>query len=657
MTSAAPEPPPKEAGKPLSLLIVEDFAEDAELLVHELQRSGFDVTFERVQTAAAFEEALARREWQVVISDYDLPTFSGPAALRILQATGLDVPFIMISGTIGEEIAVSSLKAGANDFLVKGRLARLVPAIERERREVDVRRERARAQKSLKRSEARYRSLIDGAVLGIYQATAQGEFVTVNPALVAMLGYESPAELLRVGWADLHDDPEVALAVIPRAAEQGYLAGEEVIWRRKNGEPIRVRLSGRLIEDADGGRTLSEVFVEDVTEPHRLQEQLRQAQKMEAVGQLAGGVAHDFNNMLTAILGYSELLTEQIGPDKPMGRDLLEIRAAAERASTLTRQLLAFSRKQVFSIQAVDLTEVVRTVEPLLRRLLGERISVTTALTERLVPVMADTAQLEHLLVNLSVNARDAMPEGGSLIFTTANAALDATFARDHPGAFIGPCAVVSVADSGSGMTAEVQARIFEPFFTTKEIGRGTGLGLAAVYGTVKQLGGYIEVESHVGRGTRFSLYLPEATEAARPSTVAASVSNHAGHETVLLVEDEEAVRTFVKVTLHRFGYRVLDADSAEGALMLLQGYDGPVHLLLTDLVLRGIDGTQLATQVTRARPEARVLFMSGYARGVGPIAGGLEPGTNLLEKPFSAHTLLTRTRQLLDAHIDQSVA
>jgi two-component system, cell cycle sensor histidine kinase and response regulator CckA len=653
----ATNPPATPKRKALSLLIVEDLAEDAELIVEELTRGGYDISFERVQTAAVFKEALARREWDLVISDYDLPAFSGPSALALLQASGLDVPFIMISGTIGEEIAVSALKAGAHDFLVKGRLARLVPAIERERRDVEVRRERARAEDRLRRSEARYRSLIDGAVLGIYQATAQGEFVTVNPALVAMLGYDSPDDLLRIGWADLHADPDEARAVIPRSYEQGEFAGEEVIWRRKSGESIRVRLSGRLIEEAHSGRLLSEVFVEDVTAPHRLQEQLRQAQKMEAVGRLAGGVAHDFNNMLTAILGYSELLSEQIGPDKPIGRDLREIRAAAERAATLTRQLLAFSRKQMFTIQAVDLTNVVQTIEPMLRRLLGERIVVTTALAGDLVPVMADTAQLEHLLVNLSVNARDAMPEGGALTFTTANTVLDTRFARDHPGAFIGPCAMVRVTDNGSGMPPEVQARIFEPFFTTKEIGRGTGLGLAAVYGTVKQLGGYIEVDSHVGRGTSFSLYLPKAAEAAQPSALVPSVSNHSGHETVLLVEDEDAVRTFVKVTLNRFGYRVLDADSAEEALTLLQGYDGPVHLLLTDLVLRGIDGTQLAAQVTRERPEARVLFMSGYARGVGPIPGGLDPGTNLLEKPFSAHTLLTKTRQLLGVQSDQSVA
>jgi two-component system, cell cycle sensor histidine kinase and response regulator CckA len=633
---------------PLRVLIVEDSVADTELLVRELERGGYRVDYERVHAASPLKEALARSTWDVVVSDYDMPMFSGPAALAILQETGLDIPFIMISGTIGEEIAVSALKAGAHDFLVKGRLARLIPAIERERREVEVRREHGRAQDALRLSEAQYRSLVDGAVFGIYQATASGHFVMVNPALVTMLGHDSPDDLVRVGWSALHVDPDVAAAVIRRSHELAPLAGEEVMWRRKNGDQIRVRLSGRLIEEPHTRRTLSEVIVEDITEQHRLHAQLRQAQKMEAIGLLAGGVAHDFNNMLTAILGYSELLTEQIGPDKPIGRDLREIRMAAERAAALTKQLLAFSRKQVFSMVAVDVTHVVRNVKPMLQRLLGERITITTALADDLASVMADIAQLEHLLINLSVNARDAMPGGGVLTFTTANVTLDATFSRDRPGAISGPCAMVSVADTGIGMTSDVQARIFEPFFTTKEIGRGTGLGLAAVYGTVKQLGGYIDVESHLGRGTTFSVYLPKAAHPAEAPRAAAPVPSDVGDETILLVEDETGVRSFVKTTLQRFGYRVIEAETAEAALTLLEGYAEPVHLLLTDVVLPKMDGAQLATHVTRDRPQARVLFMSGYARGL-ESGGGLDPGIQLIEKPFTAHALLTKTRQVLE--------
>ncbi|MEA2465112.1 MAG: two-component system, cell cycle sensor histidine kinase and response regulator CckA, partial [Acidobacteriota bacterium] len=566
----------------LRVLIVEDSAADTELLVREIERGGYRVTSEQVQTASAFHDALANAAWDVVISDYDLPVFSGPAALGILKASGLDLPFIMISGTISEDIAVSALKAGAHDFLVKGRLARLIPAIERECREVGVRRERARAEDALRRSEAQYRSLVDGAVFGICQTTDAGHFVSVNPALVTMLGYESAADLLRVNIASLYEDRDVAATLISRSFEPVPLAGEEVLWRCKDGREIRVRLSGRLIEEPQTGRPLAEMIVEDITDQHRLQAQFRQAQKMEAIGQLAGGVAHDFNNMLTAILGYSEMLSDQIGPDKPMGQDLREITAAGQRAAALTKQLLAFSRKQVFSTVAVDLTRIVRTVEPMLQRLLGERITIRTALADDLVSVMADSAQLEHLLINLAVNARDAMPDGGVLTFATANVVLDETFARNHPGAVVGCCAMVSVADTGTGMTPDVQARIFEPFFTTKESGRGTGLGLAATYGTVKQLGGYIEVDSELHRGTTFSVYLPRAVQRAEALPATALVGTHVGDETILVVEDESGVRTFVTTALRRFGYRVMEAETAEAALLLLESYSGRVHLLLT---------------------------------------------------------------------------
>jgi signal transduction histidine kinase/ActR/RegA family two-component response regulator len=418
-----------------------------------------------------------------------------------------------------------------------------------------------------------------------------------------------------------------------------------------------VRLSGRLIEEPQTRRTLCEVIVEDITEQHRLEGQLRQAQKMEAIGLLAGGVAHDFNNMLTAILGYSEMLTEQIGPDKAIGRDLREIRVAAERAAVLTKQLLAFSRKQVFALVAVDLTHVVANLKPMLQRLLGERITITTALADDVAPVLADFAQLEHLLINLSVNARDAMPGGGVLTFTTANVALDAAFVRERPGAILGPCAMVSVADTGLGMPPDVQARIFEPFFTTKESGSGTGLGLAAVYGTVKQLGGYIDVESQLGRGTTFSVYLPKAASVARSPSPARIMNSDVGHETILLVEDESGVRAFVRTALQRFGYKVIEAETAEAALTLLENDSAPVHLLLTDLVLPRMDGGQLAMHITRTRPDVRVLFMSGYARGAMSITAGLDPNIELLQKPFTAQSLLAKIRELLGVRAGESAS
>jgi CheY-like chemotaxis protein len=381
---------------------------------------------------------------------------------------------------------------------------------------------------------------------------------------------------------------------------------------------------------------------------------LRQAQKMEAIGHLAGGIAHDFNNLLTAILGYSELLTEQIGPDKSIGQDLREIMSAAQRAAALTRQLLAFSRRQVLAVAAVDLNQVIGNMEKMLRRLLGERITIKTAFADRLRPIMADATHLEQVLINLAVNARDAMPQGGTLTIETRDADLDAHYASTHAGAKPGAYALLSVGDTGMGMSRETQARIFEPFFTTKELGRGTGLGLAAVYGIVHQLGGYVWVESEPGRGTVFQVYLPETQDAVQTTAAPVVRVVAPGTETILLVEDEDAVRAFIKTVLQRFGYTVWETPSAEAALTLLDGVDGPIHLLLTDVILPKMDGRELALRVTRNHPLTQVLFMSGYPERMATPQGFLESGVQLMEKPFTAQSLLARVRQVLGRDISE---
>jgi PAS domain S-box-containing protein len=638
--------------KPLRALVVEDSPSDADLLIRELQRGGYDVTSRRVQTAEAMQAALDEATWDIVLSDYHMPQFSAPAALKILQSRKLDLPFIIISGTIGEEAAVEALKAGAHDFLVKDRMARLAPAIERELGEVVERRKRRVAEDARHASEAQYRSLIEHAAFGIYRSTPDGRLLAVNPALVTMLAYTSADDLLAVPLSEVYADPEARLDFVQRTFEHGQVSGAETIWKRKDGEAIRVRLSGRLASDLKSGQTVFEVIAEDVTEQHRLQNELRQVHKMEAVGRLAGGVAHDFNNMLTVILGYAELLTEQIGRDKPVGRDLLEIQAAAERAASLTRQLLAFSRKQVLAITTVDLSAVVRGVESMLRRLLGEQVAIRTSLADDLYPVIGDVMQLEHLLVNLSVNARDAMPQGGVLTIATGNAALDREFVATHPGSRPGDYATLRVTDTGIGMAPEVQQSIFEPFFTTKERGQGTGLGLAAVYGTVKQLGGYIALESRVDHGSTFTIYLPRTDHAADGMTTRSDTTGGppVGTETILLVEDESGVRAFARTVLQRFGYHVLEAESAEAALALLETHRGALDMLLTDVVLPGIDGRELAVRIRNDRPDLPVLFMSGYTSELRTVDGFLIPGVPLLEKPFTAQVLLARTRQLLNA-------
>jgi two-component system, cell cycle sensor histidine kinase and response regulator CckA len=383
----------------------------------------------------------------------------------------------------------------------------------------------------------------------------------------------------------------------------------------------------------------------DVTERLAAEAQLRHAQKMEAIGQLAAGIAHDFNNVLTAILGYSTLITEQIGVDKPIGADLREIVLAAQRAAGLSRQLLAFGRKQEIHPVALSLNAVVGIIEPMLRRLLPPNILLRTELAAEAHPVLAVAALLEQVVLNLIVNARDAMPLGGTITIATHNATLDAPHARLRVGIEAGEYAVLTVADTGVGMPADVQSRIFEPFFSTKEPGRGSGLGLAVVHGIVKQLGGAVLVESERERGTVFSVYLPktEATaEAIEAGTQPARSS--VGHETILLVEDEPSVRSLARRVLERHGYRVSDVDSGEAALAMIEKASRLPDLLITDITLPGMNGAQLVRAMSRTRPP-RTLFMSGY---VTPSGVPTPDDAEWLEKPFTAQMLLTRVREIL---------
>jgi two-component system, cell cycle sensor histidine kinase and response regulator CckA len=383
----------------------------------------------------------------------------------------------------------------------------------------------------------------------------------------------------------------------------------------------------------------------DVTERRSTEQLLQQAQKMEAIGQLAGGVVHDFNNLVTVILGYAELITEQIGPDKPIGRDVQEIVAAAERASALTHQLLAFSRKQGVEPTTVALNRVVAGVEPMLRRLISENIDIRTRLDPGVHAVVADAVQLEQVVLNLVVNARDAMVDGGQLTISTSNAVVD-EFAQEHIDAPLGDYAVLSVRDTGIGMNRDVQSRIFEPFYTTKDRGRGTGLGLAAVRGIVKDLGGAIWVYSEPGCGTVFKIFLPKSEQPAEERRTAPRTGHAVGHERILVVEDEPGVRTFIRTILERHGYAVIEAGSGEAALAEIARPDQPVDLLLTDVVLSGIDGSRLADRIGRQHTNVRVLFMSGYAD---PLNAPLQQGRTLIEKPFSANVLLARVRDALD--------
>jgi len=514
--------------------------------------------------------------------------------------------------------------------------------------------ERKRNEEALLRSEARYRSLIQSAVVGIFRASLDGRFLDVNPALVAMLGYQSADEVLALSVpGDVFVDDVTKAAVQRGFLRQGRFEGVEARWKRKDGATITVRLSGRGVRDEREGAEVFEVIAEDVTERKALEDQFRQAQKMEAVGTLAGGIAHDFNNLLTVISGYSQILMEQHSGDPQLSRCIEQIFRAADRATSLTRQLLAFSRRQVLKPRVISLNTLIGNVEEMLRPLLGERIAIEIHAAPDVGTVKADPGQLEHILMNLAVNARDAMPKGGTISIQTANAGLAEDFARTHPGSAPGRYVTLSVSDTGTGIGAETLAHIFEPFFTTKEPGKGTGLGLSTVYGIVKQSGGYITVDSKLGLGTTFRVYLPCVDETEEfPTTEAAPLARAACSGTILLVEDEVAVRCLVEAILSARGYKVLAAESPAHAAAICRGYGQPIDVLLTDVVMPGITGPELAKELLAFRPAIRIVYMSGYAGEYLAEEGVSSEGVTLLPKPFTGSALEEKIRLVLNQHV-----
>jgi two-component system cell cycle sensor histidine kinase/response regulator CckA len=513
--------------------------------------------------------------------------------------------------------------------------------------------ERKKVQEALVRSEASFRSLVEGAPHGIYRATTTGQFLQVNPALQRMLGYESAQELFE---ADLATQVFRNTADYQRMneslAKSNELKDIELGWKRSNGEPIVVRCSGHRVDAKDGGPGYFEVFAEDVTEKRTLERQLRMAQKMEAIGRLSGGIAHDFNNLLGVIIGYSGVLKKSLDKSQPTFEHATEIEKAGQRAASLTRQLLAFSRQQVLTPSVLSLNALVSDMEKMLPRLLGEDINVSLSLEPALGNVRADQSQIEQVIMNLAVNARDAMPSGGKLQIQTANVELDHAYTRDHPGSKAGSYVMLAIADSGTGMNPETIAHIFEPFFTTKGVGEGTGLGLATVYGVVKQSNGYIWVDSALGKGSTFQIYLPRNLDTDLVSVADPGVQSREkpqGSEMILLVEDAEPLRKLAQAFLESNGFRVLSAQSGEAALETAARHSGHFDLLLTDVVMPGMNGRVLAEQLSMRQPGLKVLFMSGYTDSFIAGHGVLQKGTNLLHKPFTEEVFISKVREVLD--------
>jgi two-component system, cell cycle sensor histidine kinase and response regulator CckA len=889
---------------PLRVLIVEDSPTDAKLVHAELRRS-LVVEIERVDTEVAMRAALATKVWDLVISDWSMPSFSARGALKVMAELGLDLPFIIVSGTVGEEAAVEAMRAGAHDYVLKNSLMRLGPVIERELREAELRRQAREGAAELRKQDHRFHALIDRSADGMSMTDAAGVLTYVSPAMAAIFGY-APHEMVgrpvldmirpvdrehveldmravrgsspRVATRELHvtrrdgstcwiearttnllDDPDVHAVVgnvrditerrqmiellhsssvryrrivettnegiwmidaaakityvnarmaemlgrvgddlegrvlyevldgglrehverqakhgvdsagqcdsqihrpdgqrldcivetsaifdddrhytgtlgmvmdvtkrrlaeaalrtseqrFARVAESGFLAiaiasldglieeandtylrmlgytrddlrEKKISWLSIVGEispeenaafmgalgdrglldPFErelVRKDGSRVFALCGAATLEDnrlaVFVADLTAQKRAEaalkhseEQLRQAQKMEAMGRLAGGVAHDFNNLLSVILSYSEMLVEEQDLPPLARADIEEIRLASIRATDLTKQLLTFSRQQVIETSVISVNELLVSVDRMLHRIVGEDVDLRAVQAPDLGNVHADRSQLEQVIMNLVVNARDAMPRGGKLTIETSNAVLDEEYASSHHGVTAGSYVMLAVTDTGSGMTKETILRIFEPFFTTKEAGKGTGLGLAMVFGIVKNSGGSVWVYSEVGIGTTFKIYLPRVDAPVEPARPRPSPASLAGTETILLVEDDVHVRTVAAAILRASGYLVVIVEDTSNAIEIAAAYPDPIHLLLTDVVMPNMSGPELAAALLETRPEMRVLCMSGYTDDSIVRHGVIDGNIAFLQKPLTPDALRRRVRDVLDS-------
>jgi len=828
----------------LHALIVEDSESDAGLVIRLLRKAGYDVFFEQVQTAEEMTAALARQVWDVVISDYSLPRFDAPTALALLQETGQDIPFIVVSGTIGEDTAVTTMKAGAHDYLMKDNLLRLAPAVAREMREAQSRRERKQAQLALQKSERDYRQLsefnrhlnnifisfneapdlatleqiiaesysqLTGAVFTtisrydaqskVLQVAATAVAADLLPQIEALLGFslfdlkmavpdymvpnmttylidrtedlgalsfsrippETAEKLMTLvgakqiialglsygsrllgtmvaclpdGRAEIPDHalktfaymaslaiarkegeeslrasetrfstifhaspvgicltrlangqiidanavfleilgysreevlknhtqemgmwaiPEDRHKVVQLLHEQGRILNIELKLRRKSGEIGETLVSAELIELAGERYILS--MIQDITERKRdeaekekLQAQLVQAQKMESVGRLAGGVAHDFNNMLSVMMLHAEIGLSQLEPKNKLYDNLQEIYKATQHSADLTHQLLAFARKQLVAPKVLNLNETIETMLKMLRRLIGADITLVWTPTPDVWSVKMDPSQIDQILVNLCVNARDAIIERGKIIIETQNVVFDDLYCTVHTEAVPGKFVLLSISDDGLGMDQETQRMLFEPFFTTKELGKGTGLGLATVYGIVKQNNGFIAVYSEPGLGTTFKIYLPyHGDPAERVEQENTLPPLERGNEVVLVVEDEAAILDVIATTLRTQGYTVLTAVTPHEALHLIQDYTGKLDLLVTDMIMPKMNGRDLAHNLLSSYPHLKVVYMSGYTANVIAQQGTLDEQVCFIQKPFSIREISLKVREALD--------
>jgi len=639
---------------PISILVLEDRSADAELMMLELQREGIAFTAKRVWTEMDFSDQLRNYSPDLILADYSLPSYDGLAALKLAEKESPGTPFILVSGGLGEEIAIEALHHGATDYVLKQRLTRLGPAVRRAMREVELGAERKQADADLRK----LLFAVEQSPVTIVITDTEGTIEYINPKFTELTGYARSAT---IGQNPRMLKSGKMSAAFYENLWQTIKAGK--VWhgvfhnKKRNGELFSERATISPVMDEAGHITRFIAIKEDITERLKLEDQLRQSQKMDAIGHLAAGVAHDFNNLLTIVMFETSLLAMNSSLDDTTRNGVSMIEKAAERAAGLTRQLLAFSRKQEKEVRVIDPAELVAGMSRLLQRILGEDIVLNTRVNPGLPPLLADPSMIEQVIMNLAVNSRDAMPGGGQLNLAVSAVSLAEEVISQHPGGRPGNFLQLEITDTGTGIAPEHLALIFEPFFTTKETGKGTGLGLATVFGIVKLHEGWIEVTSQLGQGTCFRVFLPVTTTSVLKQSISLTPAKlKGGSETILVSEDEEPIRHLMQIALERYGYRVLTAENGADAVKRLSENDPKAHLLITDMVMPGgMNGRELAETVHVSHPTMKVIYISGFTSDKISQELCLVPGVNFLRKPFSIHALVAAVRHQLDTPLAEA--
>jgi two-component system cell cycle sensor histidine kinase/response regulator CckA len=639
----------KKMPAPHRILVVDDEEKIRKSLGGLLEDNGYEVV-----TAGSGPECLqilSSQKVDLVILDIVMPGMSGIEALQKIKEKYKDTEVIIISGYADKEKAIAAFRLGVYDLIEKPFESKeILNTINNCLNQLGLRKEVERKTADLVRAEEKYRDLYDNAPDMYHSIDKDGYIIEVNQTEAEALGYRNE-ELIGRHLTDIFsgDSKKAFEKDFPVLLNKGSLSGLERQVICKDGSVIDVSINVRAVYDEKGEPVKTRAIMRDITEKRKLEAQLLHAQKMEAIGQFAGGIAHDFNNILTVIIGYGHLLQVKLNMDKTLNSYVTCILNSAQKAASLTHSILAFSKKQLINTTPVNIKEIILALKKLLPRLIGEDIELSVHLTGEDLIVMADTTQIEQVLMNLATNARDAMPDGGSLVIRTDSVRIDDYFINNYGFGRPGNYALISVTDTGHGMEDVTKEKIFEPFFTTKEVGKGTGLGLSMAYGIIKQHNGYINVYSELGKGSTFKIYLPVIKSDVEEMRPAAITMPTGGTEVILLAEDNEEVRKLTRTVLDSFGYEVIEAVDGEDAINKFKEDKDKIQLLIFDLIMPQKNGKEAFEEIKKIRPNIKVLFSSGYAADIIQKKGGIEEGINTVQKPISPRELIKKVREILD--------